>query len=107
LEAWGDLKLLANDRKERVRRLATRRPEPEYLKPAPAPVTLTAAERFARALGRLREHSRVSSSATAPDGSSMPFWSAVPFGEGTPPRAAWWLRRILLRIHLAIHGPSS
>jgi len=105
LEAWDDLWLMSNDRDERVRRLATRPSAPEYLEPVPAPVVLAAAERFARALGRLRD--RAGNSAAVQAGSSMPFWSIVPLGEGKPPRAAWWLRRILLRIHLAIHGPSS
>ena len=105
LAAWGDLLMMATDRDERVRRLATRPPEPQYLKPTPSPVALTAAERFARALGRLRE--RAGNSVSVQDGSSMPFWSVVSFGEGRPPRADWWLRRILLRIHLAIHGSAS
>jgi hypothetical protein len=106
LGAWGELVALQQDRDERIRRLATPRPEPEYLKPPPPPEAPTAAARFARALERLREHSLAGERGPAPEGSPMPYWSAASLGEGKPPRPDWWLRRILLRIHEAIRGSA-
>lgn len=113
LGAWGDLNSLQNAPDERTQRLATPRPEPEYLKPAavvatePASLVPTAAVRFARALESLREHSRRGERDSAPVGSSMPYWSVASFGEGKPPRPAWWLRRILQRIQTAIRGSAN
>jgi hypothetical protein len=103
LGAWGDLAIAQSDADERVRRLATPRPETE---PVSQALGQAVAARFTRALDRLGERTASGPSEPVAERSSMPFWASSAIGPGQQPRADWWLRRILLRVRDALGGAS-